>query len=101
MGTGVTEIVGGGSLMSRRVEKPELVDLVSQRLKQDTELVDAIVDIFFDEIYQALKRGDSVSLRGFGSFYVRPHRDSWVFKFNPSQRLRALFGWSSTYRGEL
>jgi hypothetical protein len=24
-----------------------------------------------------------------------------VFKFNPSQRLRALFGWSSTYRGPL
>ena len=87
--------------MSRRVEKPELVDLVSQRLEQDTEIVDAIVDTFFDEIYQALKRGDSVSLRGFGSFYVRPGQESWVFKFNPSQRLRALFGWSSTYKGPL
>jgi hypothetical protein len=45
--------------------------------------------------------GEGVSLRGFGSFYVRAERDSWVFKFNPSQRLRALFGWSSTYRGPL
>jgi hypothetical protein len=35
------------------------------------------------------------------SLYVRPERDSWVFKFNPSQRLRKLFGWSSTYKGEL
>ena len=34
------------------------------------------------------------------SFYVRPERASWVFKFHPSQRLRKLFGWSSTYRGE-
>ena len=33
--------------------------------------------------------------------YVRPERESWVFKFNPSQRLRALFGWSSSYRGPL
>jgi len=32
---------------------------------------------------------------------VRAGRSSWVFKFNPSQRLRALFGWSSTYRGSL
>jgi DNA-binding protein HU-beta len=48
-----------------------------------------------------LKGGEGVSLRGFGSFYVRAERDSWVFKFNPSQRLRALFGWSSTYRGPL
>ena len=90
-----------GAFRSRGVDKPELVDLVSQRLKQDTEIVDAIVDTFVDEIYQALKRGDSVSLRGFGSFYVRPERESWAFKFNPSQRLRALFGWSSTYKGPL
>src|SRR5262245_1898435 len=101
MGTGVTEIFGGGSLMSGRLEKPELVDLVSQRLEQDTEIVDAVVDAFLDEMYQALKRGDSVSLRGFGSFYVRPEQESWVFRFNPSQRLRALFGWSSTYKGPL
>lgn len=87
--------------MSGRVEKPELVTLVSQRPNQDTEIVDAIVDTFLDEIYQAIKRGDSVSLRGFGSFYVRPERESWAFKFNPSQRLRALFGWSSTYKGPL
>jgi len=84
-----------------RVEKAELVSLVSQRMSQDAQLVDEVVDTFLDEIYQALKRGDSVSLRGFGSFYVRPEDESWVFRFNPSQRLRALFGWSSTYRGEL
>jgi hypothetical protein len=42
-----------------------------------------------------------VSLRGFGSFYVRPERDRWVFRFNPAQRQRALFGWSPTHRGPL
>ena len=87
--------------MTGRIEKPELVSLVSQRTSQEAPAVDEIVDTFLDEIYQALKRGDSVSLRGFGSFYVRPEDESWVFRFNPSQRLRALFGWSSTYRGEL
>ena len=87
--------------MTGRIEKPELVKLVSERTSQEAHTVDEIVDAFLDEIYQALKRGDSVSLRGFGSFYVRPGDESWVFRFNPSQRLRALFGWSSTYRGEL
>ena len=61
--------------------------------------MDTIVDAFLEEIYQALKRGESVTLRDFGSFYVRPEQGSWVFRFNPSQRLRKLFGWSSTYRG--
>ena len=85
--------------MADRVEKPELVRLAAQRAGRDEEAVAEAVDAFLEEIYQALKRGHSVSLRGFGSFYVRPERDRWVFRFNPSQRLRALFGWSSTYRG--
>jgi DNA-binding protein HU-beta len=87
--------------MRDRIDKTDLVGLVSQRVNRKGGLVGKIVDAFLDEIYEALKRGGSVSLRDFGSFYVRPERVSWVFKFNPSQRLRKLFGWSSTYRGEL
>jgi DNA-binding protein HU-beta len=87
--------------MAKRVDKPELVDRVARRLDRDGATVGEIVDGFLEEIYEALKRGDGVSLRGFGSFYVRVEPDSWVFKFNPSQRLRALFGWSSSYHGPL
>lgn len=87
--------------MRGRVEKQDLVRLISQRVQGDENMVEEIVDAVLEEIYQAIKRGESVSLRNFGSFYVRPERESWVFKFNPSQRLRKLFGWTSTYRGEL
>lgn len=86
--------------MKGRVEKKELVSLVARRVNRDVEMVGEIVDATLAEIYEALKRAESVSLRDFGSFYVRPERKSWVFKFNPAQRLRKLFGWSSTYRGE-
>jgi DNA-binding protein HU-beta len=85
--------------MPDRVEKQDLVRAVSARLAGEGAGVDTIVDAFLEEIYQALKRGESVTLRDFGSFYVRPEQGSWVFRFNPSQRLRKLFGWSSTYRG--
>ncbi len=47
-----------------------------------------IVDAALEEIYAALKRGESVSLRNSGFFYVRPEAASWVFRFNPAQRLR-------------
>lgn len=87
--------------MPDRIEREELVRLVAQRTGQEEELVDVVVDAFLDEIYQALKRGQGVTLKGFGGFYVRPERESWVFKFNPCQKWRALFGWSSTYRGEI
>jgi DNA-binding protein HU-beta len=53
-----------------------------------------------EEIYEALRQGEPVSLRQFGSFYVRPQSAQWVFRFNPAQRLRRAFGWSSTAQGE-
>jgi len=87
--------------MSNRINKKELVRRVSERVGQDIAIVEEMVDAILEEIYKALKQGECVSLRNFGTFYVRPERDSWVFKFNPSQRLRKLFGWSSTYRGKL
>ena len=84
-----------------RVDKKELIRRISKRIPKDTGTVEEIVDATLEEIYEALKQGECVSLRNFGTFYVRPERDSWVFKFNPSQRLRKLFGWSSTYKGKL
>ena len=84
-----------------RIDKKELVRRVSERMPKDAGIVEEIVDATLEEIYEALKQGECVSLRNFGTFYVRPERDSWVFKFNPSQRLRKLFGWSSTYKGKL
>jgi DNA-binding protein HU-beta len=88
-------------MMSERIDKKALIDRVSERVGRNTDLVGEIVEATLEEIYEALKRGECVSLRDLGSFYVRPERSSWVFKFNPSQRLRRLFGWSSTYKGEL
>lgn len=87
--------------MSNRIDKKELIRRVSDRVVKGTGTVGEIVDATLEEIYEALKQGECVSLRNFGTFYVRPERDSWVFKFNPSQRLRKLFGWSSTYKGKL
>lgn len=87
--------------MSDRIERDELVRLAAQRTGQDTEMAGKVVDAFLDEIYQAMKRGQSVTLKNFGGFYVRTERESWVFKFNPCQKWRALFGWASTYKGEI
>ncbi len=86
--------------MAERIAKKDLVELVSQRINRETMIVEEIVDATLEEIYEALKRGESVSLRNFGTFYVRVGQ-SWVFKFTPSQRLRSVFGWSSTYTGPL
>jgi len=92
---------GRDKAMTQRIEKPELVAVVAQRTNRDPALVAEITDAFLKEMVAAFKRGQSVSLRNVGSFYARTERESWVFKFNPAQRLRKLFGWTSTYRGEV
>ena len=83
------------------MDKNELIEHVASKTEQDKAIVAEIVDTTFEEIYQAFKRKEKVTIRNFGTFYIDVRRNGTVFKFNPAQRLRGLFGWSSTYKGEL
>ena len=83
------------------ISKKDLIKQVSQKVDRKPKEVELIVDATLEEIYQSLKQGESVNIRNFGTFYIKHHRDSIAFKFNPAQKLRKLFGWSSTYKGEI
>jgi hypothetical protein len=87
--------------MAERINKDELVRRLAARMHADEGTATAWVDGIVETLYESFKDGKGVTLPGFGGFYVRPEPESWVFKFNPGQRLRALFGWSSTFSGEL
>jgi DNA-binding protein HU-beta len=87
--------------MSSRIQKKEVVRRIANRMAADEKTAEAYLDATLDTLYEAFKAGEGVTLPGFGGFYVKPKGDTWVFKFNPSQKLRALFGWSSTYTGKL
>jgi nucleoid DNA-binding protein len=69
-------------------------------MKSDEATAAAWIDGVVETLYESFKAEESVTLPGFGNFYVRHEPQNWVFKSNPAQRLRALFGWSSTYTGE-
>ncbi len=55
--------------------KSELVEKLAERMeyltKKDCEL---IVDTIFDSMKEALKRGEKIEIRGFGSFTIRVRR---------------------------
>jgi len=86
--------------MSQRIQKREIARRLAARMSSDEETASQWIDATIDTLYEAFKAGESVTLEGLGGFYVRPERESWVFRFNPGQKLRALFGWSSTYQGK-
>jgi DNA-binding protein HU-beta len=87
--------------MSNNIDKKELVNRIAKQLAYPPSAVEPVVDAALEEIYESLKHGEGVTLRNFGTFYIDTRRSGVVFKFNPAQRLRAIFGWASTYKGDL
>lgn len=87
--------------MAESIKKGELVRDLAVRMKVDEETAAAWIEGFIDVLYASIKSGRGVTLQGLGGFYVQRKRPTWVFRFNPGQKLRALFGWSSKYKGEL
>ena len=85
--------------MTERIQKDELAQRLAERMHTDRATATVWIDAVVETLYESFQAGESVTLKGFGSFYVRPERSSWVFKFSPAQRLRALLGWSSSYKG--
>jgi hypothetical protein len=89
-----------GEVMPERVKKEDFIRQLAVRMNADDGTAAAWIDGMVETLYESFKAGKGVTLPGFGGFCVRPEPESWVFRFNPGQRLRALFGWSSTYTGQ-
>ena len=53
------------------MKKAELAERVADRLHLTKRQTEVIVGIFFECITEALREGDKVELRGFGSFRAR------------------------------
>jgi len=58
------------------------------------------VDAYAETLMEIFKTGEGVSINGLGGFYLSRRRGGTAFKFNPSQRIRQLLGWSSSCKGE-
>ena len=81
--------------------KKEFTKLLA--VKMDVPETEALrwIDAYTDTLTDIFKTGEGVTVDGLGGFYLARKHGSTVFKFNPSQRLRKLFGWSSGYKGEV
>jgi len=87
--------------MADRIEKKAFVQQLAKRMNADEKVADEWLEATLETLYENFKAGRGVTLTGFGGFYVQPKGRTWAFKFNPGQKLKALFGWSSTYKGKL
>ena len=53
------------------MNKAELATEVSKKAKVSNKVAKVVVDAVFEEMVKALRRGDRVEIRGFGSFVIR------------------------------
>ena len=53
------------------MNKAELATEVSRKAKVSNKVAKVVVDAVFEEMVKALRRGDRVEIRGFGSFVIR------------------------------
>ncbi|MCD6280290.1 MAG: integration host factor subunit beta [Deltaproteobacteria bacterium] len=56
------------------MNKSELIDVLSRQLDIPYKKADKIVNAIFGSIEDAMKKGDRVEVRGFGSFVMRDYR---------------------------
>ena len=56
------------------MNKSELIDELTVRTGYNPKLTNEMVRIFFDRIKIALRAGDKVEIRGFGSFTLKKYR---------------------------
>jgi DNA-binding protein HU-beta len=87
--------------MAERIETKAFVHQLALRMQTDDRVAAAWLEATIETLYDTFKAGKGVTLPGLGGFYVQPRGKTWAFKFNPGQKLRALFGWSSSYKGLL
>ncbi|MEM8808653.1 MAG: HU family DNA-binding protein [Cyanobacteria bacterium P01_G01_bin.38] len=86
-------------MMSQSISKKEFTQRFARRMDINEKEAAQILDGMIDTFYEVFNQGQGVTLTGFGSFYLDHRGRSSAFKFNPSQKLRKLLGWSSTYKG--
>jgi len=78
--------------------KKDFTKQLALRINSTEKEAEKWVDAYTETLIDIFKTGNGVTINGLGGFYIGHHSNSTAFKFNPSQRIKAILGWSSTYK---
>lgn len=85
----------------KKIKHKDFIKLYAAKMNCSEKNAEKYLDGFLNTLYDEIKEGSSVTIQHFGNFYVSKRKDSTVFKFNPSQKFKAILGWSSNYKGDI
>lgn len=78
--------------------KKEFIKLLSLKMNTTEAEASRWVDAYAETLIEIFKTGEGITIGGLGGFYLSQRRHGTAFKFNPSQRIRQLLGWSSGFK---
>jgi DNA-binding protein HU-beta len=78
--------------------KKEFISLLAKHMNTDEATTKQWVEGYADTLIDIFKTGEGVTVEGLGGFYEARRSSGTAFKFNPSQRIRFILGWSSTFK---
>ena len=76
----------------------EFIKLYAQQMNCSETNAEKYLNGFIDTLYDLMKEKSSITIQNFGKFYVSERKESTAFKFNPSQKMKMILGWSSSYK---
>ncbi len=78
--------------------KAQFASLLAKRMNCNVNTASQWIDAYSETLFEIFKNGEGVTIEGLGGFYLSRRSDSTAFKFNPSQKLKKILGWSSSYK---
>jgi DNA-binding protein HU-beta len=85
----------------KKIKYKDFIKLYAQKMNCSEQEAERFLTGFIDTLYDGLKNIQPVTIEHLGSFYIAEKRESRIFKFNPAQKLKAILGWSSSFKGDI
>ena len=82
------------------IKHKEFVKMYALRAGVSEEEASVQINHFVETVFDGIKEHRPITIEHLGNFHVAEHSDSISFKFNPAQKLKAILGWASSYRGD-
>ncbi|WP_299465144.1 HU family DNA-binding protein [uncultured Microscilla sp.] len=88
-------------LSDKTTKHKDFIRLYSDKMGCSEKNAEKYLEGFIDTLYDCMKAKSSITIQHLGKFYVSERKESTAFKFNPSQKMKAILGWSSNYKGNI
>ncbi|TAE72464.1 MAG: hypothetical protein EAZ85_09630 [Bacteroidetes bacterium] len=83
------------------MKNKEFISQYAKKMGCDEATAKQQIQGFIEVVLDSMKNRDSVTIDQLGKFYIEDRKNSTVFKFTPAQKLKAILGWSNTFKGEI